>query len=525
MRQGGVALAPGPETLPPLFLLAGAAGLARASRRRERSALAAFAWAALLQTAAFALVYRLTGELSRYAVEKMVYVLVPLLAVLAAALLAGALTAPRPGRLALRALALLVLAVAALQVGPRLARPVDGRVPTAALTTDLVSAAAWLRERAPDEAPLYLTPDHLSAYWVEIGLLKRDRTADALPRFHDRLRAPGQLWAWRAAPAAPRLALITRDADALVGRDVVATLRAGSTAVIARGRDPVSYRWIGDELVLTGASVASQPDEGASQTGVPAGPAAGDRIRVEPGRELRLRAELGTVAPPRRDYALVARLRDWRGQVRGEAQQAVASAGLAAGRPLSAELTLPLDPSLPRGAYRVELLPFKIPAWDLVPARAGPERESAEAPLWIGPVLVAPADALPGSDLAPRRPIGARFGEQVELVGIDRAELSGGQLEVDLVWRALRPLERDYSVFLHLVDGAGQVVAQADGFAWDGAYPTSAWAIGQPLIDRRRVAAPAAGPHQLRIGLYRLDTGQRLPVSDGGDFVVVDARP
>ncbi|HEY3110128.1 MAG TPA: hypothetical protein VGL23_15295 [Chloroflexota bacterium] len=77
VRQGGVALAPGPETLPPLFLLAGAAGLAWASRRRERAALAAFAWAALLQTAAFALVYRLTGELSRYAVEKMVYVLVP----------------------------------------------------------------------------------------------------------------------------------------------------------------------------------------------------------------------------------------------------------------------------------------------------------------------------------------------------------------------------------------------------------------------------------------------------------------
>src|SRR5207248_4559527 len=67
VRQGGVALAPGLETLPPLFLATGAAGLAWASRRRERSALAGFAWAALLQTAAFALAYRLTGELSRYA--------------------------------------------------------------------------------------------------------------------------------------------------------------------------------------------------------------------------------------------------------------------------------------------------------------------------------------------------------------------------------------------------------------------------------------------------------------------------
>jgi hypothetical protein len=108
------------------------------------------------------------------------------------------------------------------------------------------------------------------------------------------------------------------------------------------------------------------------------------------------------------------------------------------------------------------------------------------------------------------------------LVGIDRLELSGGQLTVDLRWRALRPIDRDYSVFVHLLDTSGQVVAQADGFAWDGAAPTSAWPVGRSLTDRRRLGVPGMGPYRLRIGLYRLDGGQRLEVVGGGDSVVVD---
>jgi hypothetical protein len=517
VRQGGVALSPDLATLPPLFLVVGLVGLARATWRPERRALTGFAWAALLQTAAFALAYRLTGELSRYAVEKMVYVLVPLLAVLAGALLAEGLTArgpspgpapplsPRARRLAAPALSLLVLAVALVQIAPRLTRPVDERLPTAALNADLVAAAAWLGERAPAEAPLYLTPDHLSAYWVEIGLLKRDRTAAALPRFHDRVRPPGQYWAWSVSPAAPRLALVTRDADLLVGPEAEQLLRAGQAAVIARpAAGDRSARWIGGELVLLEAGIA--------------GP------RAVPGEELPIRARLGTVDASQTDYAIVARLRDWRGEVRGETQQVVASAGVAAGRRLSAALTLRLDPSLPRGAYRVELLPFRLPAWDLTPARVGPEREAAEAPIVTGPVLIAPPDALPPQDVVPRRRLAARFGEQVELIGVDRVEAVAGRLEVDLLWRALRPPDRDYSIFLHLVDADGRLVAQSDGFAWDGAYPTSAWLAGQPLADRRQLPLPGQGPYQLRVGLYRLDGGQRLPVA-GGDFVVAATYP
>jgi hypothetical protein len=88
VRQGGVATAPTLSTLPPLFVLLGLAGLLRASRRcAPLWPLAAFGWVALAQTALFGLLVRVGRELSPYAVEKMLYVLAPLLAVLGAALL------------------------------------------------------------------------------------------------------------------------------------------------------------------------------------------------------------------------------------------------------------------------------------------------------------------------------------------------------------------------------------------------------------------------------------------------------
>ena len=234
------------------------AGLLRASRRRCSCSgrwppSPGWRWR---RPALFGLLVRVGRELSPYAVEKMLYVLAPLLAVLGAALLVevlGSAYAPLGRRLQVGSITagLVVLALCLVQVAPRLVRPVDDRVPPAALTADLVAAAAWLRDNAPDEAPLYLTPDHLPAYWVEIGLLKRDRTAAALPGFHDRVRPPGHYWAWPAAPGAPNLALLTRDADRLIGPEVEPLVRAGGAAVVARRRDA------GGEPLPTGGSAAS----------------------------------------------------------------------------------------------------------------------------------------------------------------------------------------------------------------------------------------------------------------------------
>ena len=115
----------------------------------------------------------------------------------------------------------------------------------------------------------------------------------------------------------------------------------------------------------------------------------------------------------------------------------------------------------------------------------------------------------------------ARFGDQIELT---RASLypatlhSGGTLCVELDWRALNTPDGDYTVFVHLVDPSGQVVAQTDLQPQGGFAPTSQWTAGKPQIDRHGLILPdnlAAGDYTVRLGLYRSDNQSPLRVTRG----------
>jgi len=95
-------------------------------------------------------------------------------------------------------------------------------------------------------------------------------------------------------------------------------------------------------------------------------------------------------------------------------------------------------------------------------------------------------------------------------------DLQPGQpLRFTLYWSALRSLERDYTVFVHLVDPGGHLWAQGDGWPQRGAYPTSFWDAGEIIRDEREVRLPAEippGEYQIEVGIYFLPTGERLPL-------------
>ena len=74
-------------------------------------------------------------------------------------------------------------------------------------------------------------------------------------------------------------------------------------------------------------------------------------------------------------------------------------------------------------------------------------------------------------------------------------------------------MSTDYTVFLHLRDDAGQLVAQADGPPLAGWYPTSWWAPGEWVVDDHSFALPptlSPGNYHLVAGLYDPLSGQRL---------------
>ena len=105
--------------------------------------------------------------------------------------------------------------------------------------------------------------------------------------------------------------------------------------------------------------------------------------------------------------------------------------------------------------------------------------------------------------------VNADFGGLIRLAGY-----SYSSDRLTLCWAAEQTMTVDYTVFIHVVDSAGQVVGSADGQPRSGQYPTSAWAPGETVSDTHSLSLPAGA--SLRLGLYRLDTGDRLSLS-GGD--------
>jgi hypothetical protein len=135
----------------------------------------------------------------------------------------------------------------------------------------------------------------------------------------------------------------------------------------------------------------------------------------------------------------------------------------------------------------------------------------------------------------PDHPVGASLGGAVQLLGysLDKVTVAPGDtLHLTLFWQALAPLEKDYTVFTHLLGEHnpatnGPLWAGHDGQPDGGHYPTTAWRPGQIIADVHPLTIPVdapAGQYQLETGLYLLETMVRLPAADpGGNSLPGDA--
>jgi 4-amino-4-deoxy-L-arabinose transferase-like glycosyltransferase len=114
----------------------------------------------------------------------------------------------------------------------------------------------------------------------------------------------------------------------------------------------------------------------------------------------------------------------------------------------------------------------------------------------------------------------AQFRGGPQLVG---ANVQG--THVRLTWYAPQKLNADYAVFVHVLrDGAS--VAQHDGDPANGQYPMSQWRPGDMVIDEHVLSGTwDAKSDQVVVGLYRRDTGERLPVVDAAGQIVGDSVP
>lgn len=129
----------------------------------------------------------------------------------------------------------------------------------------------------------------------------------------------------------------------------------------------------------------------------------------------------------------------------------------------------------------------------------------------------------------PAHQIGADLGGELRLLGyeVDHGLAAGdvgsfdvepgAMIPVTVYWQAVASMERDYTVFLHLVDQQGRIWGQSDSEPEHGFYPTSFWHVGEIVLDRHEIRVDASTPegnYELLGGVYGWDTGERLHVLD-----------
>lgn len=150
------------------------------------------------------------------------------------------------------------------------------------------------------------------------------------------------------------------------------------------------------------------------------------------------------------------------------------------------------------------------PLRDLLPTRDG---LPVELPVVAAIVL------RPAAPLAPPAAGGepAVFAESFQLAAASAAVGGDGPV-VTLWWAATAVPPADYTIFVHLLDEAGNLLAQADGPPNDGLSPTRLWRPGDVVRDVHRFPPGTVVPDggRVRVGAYRPDTGERAPATQGG---------
>ena len=143
-------------------------------------------------------------------------------------------------------------------------------------------------------------------------------------------------------------------------------------------------------------------------------------------------------------------------------------------------------------------------------------------------------DATNSSQPVPSQPLAVPFGDavvlggyDVELNGISHANTDGSpavvrpgdEVTVQLYWKSIGPVARDYHGFVHLLDQAGTPLAKHDQLAGGFTRPSRLWSSSRLRTDTYSLHIPSDVKSELywpTVGLYDYRTLDLLPVREEG---------
>lgn len=522
--EGGVTKASLDTLGGPLFLLLSLIGMLLAWRSgAQGKTLVALVGAWLLQWAVLMLVQPLL-QISGYRVDKTFYILVFPLAILAALPLAhlverwktDLLSARRARAVAWPAVVgLLSLAIALL-------RPPIAFSP---LTEPELQAALWAKDHLDTFQISYLNRQPISAYWLAFGLW-----GETLPNEWFQWLSPGAklgprtLQEWLNDPAWPQWVLVSDLQSVGPGSQSGARIvyQIKNAAILEKASSPqnppsaahVSGWQFGNTLKLVGYDLA--------------GP-------VLPGASLTLTTVTESLYPPPATVGWRVELIDRHGNVLSKATGEPFAGKYPLQRWPSGRFArdvweLKLDPPLAPGAYSLQMGLYRtvdgqpIDAAPMDPATGAVvknQASSAAVPLTKLRIPVPPPSA---EELESATPLEARVGHDLVLARYSlHSDRAARTVHLTLYWRSTAKTDQDYTVFAHVLDSAGKVIAQVDLPPRGGDYPTSLWEPGEIIKDAYDLRIPddaPAPPYSIEVGMYSYPGVQRL-AAGGSDHLLL----
>lgn len=241
---------------------------------------------------------------------------------------------------------------------------------------------------------------------------------------------------------------------------------------------------------------------------------------VYPQGALRVTLYWRATAPPASDYSLYLHLFGRDMQQIGALDSypgggSLPARALPTGRIVADRYVIPLDAA---EALAPSALKLQVGWWDYA-ERAYLQATDAEGRalpsvlLDVGK-LVDPLAEPPSAEHS----IEATFGDFAQLRGWSLSAervVPGGVLDVRLLWLATGSSARDWTVFVHVLDAAGEPLAFGDAPPVGGQYPTALWEAGEWVEDGHTLRLPddiLTGAYAVCVGWYDPVTFERAPL-------------
>ncbi len=127
-----------------------------------------------------------------------------------------------------------------------------------------------------------------------------------------------------------------------------------------------------------------------------------------------------------------------------------------------------------------------------------------------------------GASVTLARPaLPADLDAQIQLEGYELSNnvvRRGDAVIVLLYWKAVGVMDKNYTMFAHLIDSEGKIVEGYDSEPQAGRVPTTLWGLGQLIVSSAVITVPPDTPvgdgYRLEVGVYYQPTMQRLPIVD-----------